>query len=122
MEFSEIVEYAKSGLELPKISSQSEHLAYLTVICILEAFRNRTINGAQAKNQKEKAEQLFHDARKKEADRLMVYRAYQQNTLKVEELLHEINKELRNQEADKGKLLVFCLRALEVLTGVKFKK
>ena len=58
MEFSEIVEYAKSGLELPKISSQSEHLAYLTVICILEAFRNRTINGAQAKNQKEKAEQL----------------------------------------------------------------
>ena len=52
----------------------------------------------------------------------MVYRAYQQNTLKVEELLHEINKELRNQEADKGKLLVFCLRALEVLTGVKFKK
>lgn len=122
MEFSEIVEYAKSGLELPKISSQSEHLAYLTVICILEAFRNRTINGAQAKNQKEKAEQLFHDARKKEADRLMVYRAYQQNTLKVEELLHEINKEFRNQEADKGKLLVFCLRALEVLTGVKFKK
>lgn len=122
MEFSEIVEYAKSGLELPKISSQSEHLAYLTVICILEAFRNRTINGAQAKNQKEKAEQLFHDARKQEADRLMVYRAYQQNTLKVEELLHEINKEFRNQEADKGKLLVFCLRALEVLTGVKFKK
>ena len=122
MEFSEIVEYAKSGLELPKISSQSEHLAYLTVICILEAFRNRTINGAQAKNKKVKAEQLFHDARKQEADRLMVYRAYQQNTLKVEELLHEINKELRNQEADKGKLLVFCLRALEVLTGVKFKK
>ena len=122
MEFSEIVEYAKNGLDMPKISSQSEHLAYLTVICILEAFRNRTINGAQAKNQKEKAEQLFHDARKKEADRLMVYRAYQQNTLKVEELLHEINKELRNQEADKGKLLVFCLRALEVLTGVKFKK
>lgn len=122
MEFSEIVEYAKSGLELPKISSQSEHLAYLTVICILEAFRNRTINGSQAKNQKDKAEQLFHDAREQETDRLMVYRAYQQNTLKVEELLHEINKELRNQEADKDKLLVFCLRALEVLTGVKFKK
>lgn len=122
MEFSEIVEYAKSGLELPKISSQSEHLAYLTVICILEAFRNRTINGSQAKNQKDKAEQLFHDAREQETDRLTVYRAYQQNTLKVEELLHEINKELRNQEADKDKLLVFCLRALEVLTGVKFKK
>lgn len=122
MEFSDIVEYAKSGLELPKISSQSEHLAYLTVICILDGFRNRTINGAQAKKQKEKAEQLFLAAKKEEADRLMVYRAYQQNTLKVEELLHEINKELRNQEADKGKLLVFCLRALEVLTGVKFKK
>lgn len=122
MEFSEIVEYAKNGLELPKISSQSEHLAYLTVICILEAFRNRTINGAQAKNQKEKAEQLFHDARKQEADRLMVYRTYQQNTLKVEELLHEINKEFRNQEADKDKLLVFCLRALEELTGTKFLK
>lgn len=122
MEFSEIVEYAKNGLDMPKISSQSEHLAYLTVICILEAFRNRTINGSQAKNQKDKAEQLFHDAREQETDRLTVYRAYQQNTLKVEELLHEINKELRNQEADKGKLLVFCLRALEVLTGVKFKK
>ena len=122
MEFSEIVEYAKSGLELPKISSQSEHLAYLTVICILEAFRNRTINGAQAKNQKEKAEQLFHDARKQEADRLMVYRAYQQNTLKVEELLHEINKELYRTEPDKDKLLVFCLRALEELTGTKFLK
>ena len=122
MEFSEIVEYAKSGLELAKISSQSEHLAYLTVICILEAFGNRTINGAQAKNQKEKAEQLFHDARKQEADRLMVYRIYQQNTLKVEELLHEINKELRNQEADKGRVIDLSLHPLEVLTGVKFKK
>lgn len=122
MEFSEIVEYAKSGLELAKISSQSEHLAYLTVICILEAFGNRTINGAQAKNQKEKAEQLFHDARKQEADRLMVYRTYQQNTLKVEELLHEINKEFRNQEADKGRVIDLSLHALEVLTGVKFKK
>lgn len=122
MEFSEIVEYAKSALELPKISSQSEHLAYLTVICILEAFRNRTINGTQAKNQKEKAEQLFHDARKQEADRLMVYRTYQQNTLKVEELLHEINKELRNQEADKGRVIDLSLHALEVLTGVKFKR
>lgn len=122
MEFSEIVEYAKSGLELAKISSQSEHLAYLMVICILEAFGNRTINGAQAKNQKEKAEQLFHDARKQEADRLMVYRIYQQNTLKVEELLHEINKELRNQEADKGRVIDLSLHALEVLTGVKFKK
>lgn len=122
MEFSEIVEYAKSGLELPKISSQSEHLAYLTVICILEAFRNRTINGAQAKNQKEKAEQLFHDARKQEADRLMVYQTYQQNILKVEEILHEINKEFSNQEADKDKIIDLSLRALEVLTGVKFKK
>lgn len=122
MEFSEIVEYVKSGLELPKISSQSEHLAYFTVICILEAFRNRTINGAQAKNQKEKAEQLFHDARKQEADRLMVYRAYQQNTLKVEELLHEINKELRNQEADKGKIIDLSLRALEVLTNIKLNR
>lgn len=122
MEFSEIVEYAKSGLELPKIRSQSEHLAYLTVICILDEFRNRTINGAQAKNQKEKAEQLFHDARKQEVDRLMVYRIYQQNTLKVEELLHEINKEFRNQEADKGKVIDLSLHALEVLTGVKFKE
>ena len=122
MEFSEIVEYAKSGLELPKISSQSEHLAYLTVICILDEFRNRTINGAQAKNQKEKAEQLFLAAKKEEADRLMVYRAYQQNTLKVEELLHEINKEFSNQEADKDKIIDLSLRALEVLTGVKFKK
>ncbi len=122
MEFSEIVEYAKSGLELPKISSQSEHLAYLTVICILEEFRNRTINGAQAKNQKEKAEQLFHDARKQEADRLMVYRTYQQNTLKVEKILHEINKELGKQEADKDKIIDLSLCALEVLTGVKFKE
>ena len=122
MEFSEIVEYAKSGLELPKISSQSEHLAYLTVICILEEFRNRTINGAQAKNQKEKAEQLFHDARKQEADRLMVYRTYQQNTLKVEKILQEINKELGKQEADKDKIIDLSLCALEVLTGVKFKE
>lgn len=122
MEFSEIVEYAKSGLELPKISSQSEHLAYLTVICILEAFRNRTINGSQAKNQKDKAEQLFHDAREQETDRLMVYRAYQQNTLKVEELLHEINKEFSNQEADKDKIIDLSLRALEVLTNIKLNR
>lgn len=122
MEFSEIVEYAKSGLELPEISSQSEHLAYLTVICILEAFRNRTINGAQAKNQKEKAEQLFHDARKQEADRLMVYQTYQQNILKVEEILHEINKEFSNQEADKDKIIDLSLRALEVLTNIKLNR
>ena len=122
MEFSEIVEYAKNGLELPKISSQSEHLAYLTVICILDEFRNRTINGAQAKNQKEKAEQLFLAAKKEEADRLMVYRAYQQNTLKVEELLHEINKEFSNQEADKDKIIDLSLRALEVLTNIKLNR
>lgn len=122
MEFSEIVEYAKSGLELPKISSQSEHLAYLTVICILDEFRNRTINGAQAKNQKDKAEQLFNDARKQEADRLMVYRIYQQNTLKVEEIMHEINKELSRQEADKDKIIDLSLRALEVLTNTKLNR
>lgn len=122
MEFSEIVEYAKNGLDMPKISSQSEHLAYLTVICILEAFRNRTINGAQAKNQKEKAEQLFHDARKQEADRLMVYQTYQQNILKVEEILHEINKEFSNQEADKDKIIDLSLRALEVLTNIKLNR
>ena len=122
MEFSDIVEYAKNGLDMPKISSQSEHLAYLTVICILDEFRNRTINGAQAKNQKEKAEQLFHDARKQEADRLTVYRTYQQNTLKVEDLLHEINKELRNQEADKDKIIDLSLRALEVLTNTKLNR
>ena len=122
MEFSEIVEYAKSGLELPKISSQSEHLAYLTVICILDEFRNRTINGAQAKNQKEKAEQLFLAAKKEEADRLMVYRAYQQNILKVEEILHEINKEFSNQEADKDKIIDLSLRALEVLTNIKLNR
>ena len=122
MEFSEIVEYAKSGLELPKISSQSEHLAYLTVICILDEFRNRTINGSQAKNQKDKAEQLFNDARKQEADRLTVYRTYQQNTLKVEEIMHEINKELSRQEADKDKIIDLSLRALEVLTNTKLNR
>ena len=94
----------------------------MTVICILEAFRNRTINGAQAKNQKEKAEQLFHDARKQEADRLMVYQTYQQNILKVEEILHEINKEFSNQEADKDKIIDLSLRALEVLTNIKLNR
>lgn len=122
MEFSEIVEYAKNGLDMPKISSQPEHLAYLTVICILDEFRNRTINGTQAKNQKDKAEQLFNDARKQEADRLMVYRIYQQNTLKVEEIMHEINKELSRQEADKDKIIDLSLRALEVLTNTKLNR
>lgn len=122
MEFSDIVEYAKNGLDMPKISSQSEHLAYLTVICILDEFRNRTINGSQAKNQKDKAEQLFLAAKKEEANRLMVYRTYQQNTLKVEEILHEINKELSKQEADKDKIIDLSLRALEVLTNTKLNR
>lgn len=122
MEFSDIVKYAKNGLDMPKISSQSEHLAYLTVICILDEFRNRTINGSQAKNQKDKAEQLFNDARKQEADRLTVYQTYQQNTLKVEEILHEINKELSKQEADKDKIIDLSLRALEVLTNTKLNR
>lgn len=122
MEFSDIVEYAKNGLDMPKISSQSEHLAYLTVICILDEFRNRTINGSQAKNQKDKAEQLFNDARKQEANRLTVYQTYQQNTLKVEEILHEINKELSKQEADKDKIIDLSLRALEVLTNTKLNR
>lgn len=122
MEFSDIVEYAKNGLDMPKISSQSEHLAYLTVICILDEFRNRTINGSQAKNQKDKAEQLFNDARKQEADRLTVYHTYQQNTLKAEEIMHEINKELSKQEADKDKIIDLSLRALEVLTNTKLNR
>lgn len=122
MEFSDIVEYAKNGLDMPKISSQSEHLAYLTVICILDEFRNRTINGTQAKNQKDKAEQLFNDARKQEANRLTVYRTYQQNTLKAEGILHEINKELGKQEADKDKIIDLSLCALEVLTNTKLNR
>ena len=52
----------------------------------------------------------------------MVYRAYQQNTLKVEELLHEINKEFSNQEADKDKIIDLSLRALEVLTNIKLNR
>lgn len=122
MEFSDIVEYAKNGLDMPKISSQSEHLAYLTVICILDEFRNRTINGSQAKNQKDKAEQLFLAAKKEEANRLMLYQTYQQNILKVEEILHEINKELSKQEADKDKIIDLSLRALEVLTNTKLNR
>lgn len=122
MEFSEIVEYAKNGLTMPKISSQSEQLAYRTIACILAEFRNQLITSEQAKKQKEQAEQLFSAAKREEADRLGVYRTYQQNTLKVEEILHEINKELSKQEADKDKIIDLSLCALEVLTNTKLNR
>lgn len=82
MEFSEIVEYAKNGLTMPKISSQSEQLAYLTVTCVLDGFRNRTINGTQAKKQKEQAEQLFAAARQEEAARRSAWKNQQENLRK----------------------------------------
>lgn len=82
MEFTQIVEYAKNGLTMPKISSQSEQLAYLTVTCVLDGFRNRTINGDQAKNQKEQAEQLFILAKQEEAARRSVWKNQQENLRK----------------------------------------
>lgn len=83
MEFSQIIEYAKNGLTMPKVSSQAEQLAYLTVICILDGFRNRTINGTQAKNQKEQAQQLFTAAKQEEAARRAVWKNQQENLQKT---------------------------------------
>lgn len=119
MEFTQIVECTKNGLTMPKISSQSEQLAYLTVTCILDGFRNRTINGAQAKNQKEQAEQLFTTARKEEAARRSVWKNQQENLLKTEEILHTVNHELNKPVPDKDKAISLLGQAVYLLTGTK---
>ncbi len=119
MEFSQIIEYAKNGLTMPKISSQAEQLAYLTVSCILDGFRNRTINGTQAKNQKEQAQQLFTAAKQEEAARRAVWKNQQENLLKTEEILHTVNHELNKPVPDKDKAVSLLGQAVFLLTGTK---
>lgn len=91
----------------------------MTVTCILDGFRNRTINGTQAKKQKEQAEQLFIFAKQEEAARRSAWKNQQENLLKTEEILHTVNHELNKPVPDKDKTISLLGQAVYLLTGTK---
>ena len=77
--FSELTEYAKNGMMTPNFGYQSEQLAYLTLVSILRAYRDGLLTAQQAREQRDRAEKLFKQAKLVENDRLNVYRVYQNN-------------------------------------------
>ena len=64
MDFISIVEYAKNGSTMPKISSQSEQLAYTTITGILGNWKLGLVTNRRALEEKERAERLFEDAKR----------------------------------------------------------
>ena len=59
MDFISIVEYAKNGSTMPKISSQSEQLAYTTITGILGNWKLGLVTNRRALEEKERAERLL---------------------------------------------------------------
>lgn len=60
MDFLSIVEYAKNGSTMPKISSQSEQLAYTTIAGILGNWKLGLVTNHRALEEKRKGRTPFY--------------------------------------------------------------
>lgn len=121
MDFPSIVEYAKNGSDMPKISSQSEQLAYTTIIGILGNWKLGLVTNHRALEEKERAERLFIDAKREEEFRRKVLRTYQQNLLKVECQIHTVNHIIQTKDPDKDAIIRELVSIVEELTRARIK-
>lgn len=122
MTFSELTEFAKNGMMTPNFGYQSEQLAYLTLISILRAYRDGLLTAQQAREQRDRAEKLFDQARQEENDRLRVYRTYQDNMRKVEEDISRVNRMMADGSGDHRALVDTLVGIVERLVNVKIRR
>lgn len=122
MTFSELTEYAKNGMMTPNFGYQSEQLAYLTLVSILRAYRDGLLTAQQAREQRDRAEKLFEQARQEENDRLNVYRAYQNNMRRVEEDVSCVNRTMADESGDHRALVDVLVGIVERLVNVKIRR
>lgn len=122
MTFPELTEYAKNGMIEPNFNCQSEQLAYLTLVCILRAYRDGLLTAQQAREQRDRAEKLFGQAKQEENDRLNVYRAYQDNMRKVEEDISRVNRMVADGSGDHRALVDMLVGIVERLVNVKLRR
>lgn len=122
MTFSELTEYAKNGMMTPNFGYQSEQLAYLALVSILRAYRDGLLTAQQAREQRDRAEKLFEQARQEENDRLNVYRAYQNNMRSVEEDISRVNRMMANGSVDHRALIDLLVGIVERLVNVKIRR
>ena len=119
MDFISIVEYAKNGSTMPKISSQSEQLAYTTITGILGNWKLGLVTNRRALEEKERAERLFEDAKREENQRFKIYQIYNQNMIRAGELICAARKENHSPNADKDKVIALLMEAVERMGGLK---
>lgn len=122
MTFNELTEFAKNGMMTPNFGYQSEQLAYLTVLSILRAYRDGLLTAQQAREQRDRAEKLFEQARQEENDRLNVYRAYQNNMRRVEEDVSCVNRMMADGSGDHRALVDILVGIVERLVNVKLRR
>lgn len=122
MTFLELTEYAKNGMMTPNFGYQSEQLAYLTLVSILRAYRDGLLTAQQAREQRDRAEKLFEQAKQEENDRLNVYRAYQNNMRRVEEDISCVNRMMVDEMDDHCALVDILVGIVERLVNVKLRR
>lgn len=122
MTFLELTEYAKNGMMTPNFGYQSEQLAYLTLVSILRAYRDGLLTAQQAREQRDRAEKLFEQAKQEENDRLNVYRAYQDNMRRVEEDISHVNRMMADELGDHRALVDTLVGIVERLVNVKIRR
>ncbi len=120
MTFDEIVELAKNGLGKPSFTYQSEQLAYLTLRNLLLAYRNQLLSKESVLEQKAHAQRLFEQSRLEEERRFAVYRDYQEKVRKCEQLLHQINHEMKKSTPDHSRLLHLMAQVVDGCFGTKY--
>ena len=122
MPFWELTEYAKNGMMTPNFGYQSEQLAYLTLVSILRAYRDGLLTAQQAREQRDRAEKLFEQARQEENDRLRAYRTYQNNMRRVEEDVSRVNRMMADGSGDLRALVDLLVGIVERLVNVKIRR
>lgn len=122
MTFSELTEYAKNGMMAPNFGYQSEQLAYLTLVSILRAYRDGLLTAKQAREQRDRAEKLFEQAKQEENERFNVYRTYQDNMRKVEEDVSRVNRMMANGSGNHRALIGLLVGIVERLVNVKIRR
>lgn len=122
MTFSELTECAKNGMMTPNFGYQSEQLAYLTLVSILRAYRDGLLTAQQAREQRDRAEKLFEQARQEENDRLNVYRVYQDNMRKIEEDVRCVNRMMADGSGDHRALVDMLVGIVERLVNFKLRR
>ena len=122
MTFDEIVELAKNGLGKPVFTYQSEQLAWLTVRNLLLGYRNQLIPREQVLEQKEQARKLFDTAQMEEQNRLAVYRSQQEKIRRCEQLIHQLNHQLKDNTPNKDEFLHLMAQVVDLSFGTKYEE